>query len=273
VAGGGALPVNLARHCRAAGRPLFVIRLRGFAASDLNEFEGVDVGIAQLGKGMRALRQAGCAGVCFAGSVARPDFRDLKPDLRGLAALPEAISAARQGDDRLLSFLIGEFEKEGFSVEGAHEVMASLTLEAGVLGRHAPSAAHLADVVRAMEVARAIGALDVGQGAVCCDGLIVAVEAQEGTDAMLARVAGLPEAIRGTPNRRRGVLAKACKPKQEARIDLPTIGPATLRHAARAGLAGVAGEAGLILVLDRQVVISLADELGLFVIGVPAGRP
>jgi UDP-2,3-diacylglucosamine hydrolase len=271
IAGGGALPVTLARYCRAAGRPLFVIRLKGFADPALNEFDGDDAGVAELGKAIGALRQGGCQSVCFAGIVARPNFRDLKPDLRGLSALPGAVAAARQGDDRLLSFLIGEFEREGFSVEGAHQVMAELTLEAGPMGRHAPRPEHLGDIDRAMEVARAIGALDVGQGAVCCEGLILALEAQEGTDAMLARVADLPETIRGSPTRRRGVLVKACKPNQDARIDLPTIGPATLRGAARAGLAGVVGEAGLVLVLDRAAVISLADELGLFVIGAPAG--
>ncbi len=250
-----------------------MVRLRGFAAAALDEFDGADAGLGQLGAGMRALRGAGCASVCFAGSVARPDFRDLKPDLRGLAALPGAIAAARQGDDRLLTFLIGEFEKDGFAVEGAHEVMTGLALEAGPLGRHSPGAKHQADIARAMEAAMAIGALDIGQGAVCCDGLILALEAQEGTDAMLARVADLPEAIRGAPDRPRGVLAKACKPGQDLRMDLPTIGPATVRHAKSAGLAGIAGEAGLILVLDRGAVISLADELGLFVIGVPSRRP
>lgn len=250
-----------------------MIRLSGFAASGLDEFEGVEVGVAQLGKGIEALRGAGCGAVCFAGSVARPDFRDLKPDWRGLAALPGAVAAAREGDDRLLTFLIGEFEKDGFAVEGAHQVMAGLTLGEGALGRHAPRPQDLADIARAMEAARAIGALDIGQGAVCCDGLVLALEAQEGTDAMLARVAALPEAIRGAPDHPRGVLAKARKPGQEDRIDLPTIGPATLRHAARAGLTGVAGEAGRVLLVDREGVISLADRLGLFVVGVPPGPP
>ena len=269
IAGGGALPVSLARYCRAAGRPLFVIRLKGFADLEFSNFDGADVGLAELGKAIGALRRAGCLSVCFAGNVARPNFRNLKPDLRGLSALPGAVAAARRGDDRLLSFLIGEFEREGFQVEGAHQVMAELTLEAGPMGVHAPGPEHLGDIDRAMDAARAIGALDAGQGAVSCDGLILALEAQEGTDAMLARVAGLPEAIRGSSDRRRGVLAKACKPSQDARIDLPTIGPATLRHAARAGLAGIAGQAGLVLVLDRAAVISLADELELFVVGVP----
>lgn len=269
IAGGGTLPVSLARHCSQVGRPLFVIRLKGFAAVELTEFDGADVGLAELGKGFRALKRAGCEAVCFAGGVARPDFLGLTPDLRGLAVLPGAVVAARRGDDALLSFLIGEFEKEGFAVEGAHEVMGALILPAGPLGRHSPRAEHAGDIARAMEMARAIGRLDVGQGAVCCEGLVLALEAQEGTDAMLRRVAELPEAIRGAPSRRRGVLAKACKPGQEMRIDLPTIGSTTVRHGAHAGLAGIAVEAGRVLVIDRRAVIELADELGLFVVGVP----
>jgi DUF1009 family protein len=121
-----------------------------------------------------------------------------------------------------------------------------------------------------MEVARAVGRLDVGQGAVACDGLVLAVEAQEGTDAMLRRVAELPASIRGVPGKPRGVLAKAPKPIQDTRVDLPTIGPFTVQRAAVAGLAGIAGEAGKVLVLDREELIRTADELGLFVIGIPA---
>lgn len=270
IAGGGGLGVTLARHCLSVGRPLFVIRLKGFASPKLAQFDGADVGVAELGKGFAALRNAGCQAVCFAGQVHRPDLRRLNVDLRGLAALPGAIAAARRGDDALLTYLVGEFEKEGFLVEGAHQVMGELVLSAGPQGRHVPNAGNLVDIDRAMHVARAIGRLDVGQGAVCCDGLILAVEAQEGTDAMLKRVADLPLAIRGSPRDPRGVLAKACKPGQDVRIDLPTIGPATVRAAADAGLAGVAGEEGRILVADRGAMVALADQLGLFVVGVPA---
>jgi DUF1009 family protein len=137
------------------------------------------------------------------------------------------------------------------------------------LGRVAPKPNHSADIARALEVARAIGALNVGQGAVCCDGLVLAVEAQEGTDAMLRRVAELPETVRGTVTRPRGVLAKACKPGQDVRVDMPTIGVATVQRCARAGLAGIVGEAGALLVLEREAVAALADELGMFVVGVP----
>ena len=185
--------------------------------------------------------------------------------------MPGALLAARRGDDGLLTYLVRQFEDEGFVVEGANEVMGELTLPPGPLGRHRPRQSHLADLERAMDVAREIGRLDIGQGAVCCDGLILALEAQEGTDEMLSRVAMLSASIRGVPGRRRGVLAKACKPGQERRIDLPTIGPETIRRAAEAGLAGVAGEANLTLVVDREAVVALADDLGLFVLGLASG--
>ena len=269
VAGGGALPVSLATHCQEAGRPFFVLRLKGFADPALADFPGDEARLGQLGRGIRLLKKAGCEAVCFAGLVSRPDFATVRPDLRGLLALPGVIMAARQGDDALLRFMMGVFAKEGFVAEGAHEVMGDLTLPPGPMGLHRPRPEHLADIARAMEVARAIGRLDIGQGAVVCRGLVLAVEAQEGTDAMLRRVAELPEAVRGSPERPIGVLAKAPKPIQETRVDLPTIGVGTLQRAARAGLAGLAGEAGKVLVLDRDAFVELADELGLFVVGVP----
>lgn len=271
IAGGGDLPLQIARHCVETGRPLFVVRLRGFADPSMDAFPGEVVGLAEVGRCIRVLKAAGCEAVCLAGNVARPDFAALKPDLRGTAMLPRLVLEARRGDDALLRAVLDEFRKEGFAIEGAHEVRSDLVLGAGVLGRHAPDAAHQADIRRALEIARRIGELDIGQGAVVCDGLVLAVEAQEGTDAMLRRVAEeVAPALRGEAGRRRGVLAKAPKPIQETRVDLPTIGPATVRGAARAGLAGLVGEAGRTLVLDREGLVALADELGLFVLGVEA---
>ncbi len=272
IAGGGTLPVEIAEHCEKAGRPLFVVRLKGFAGLDLSKWDGAEIGLAEIGKCFKALKAAGCEAVCLAGNVSRPDFASLKPDMKGLTLLPAAIAAARKGDDALLRLLVQEFEKEGFAVEGADEVMGDLRLPLGLLGRRAPSAEDAADVGRALEVARAIGRHDIGQGAVVCRGLVLAVEAQEGTDAMLARVAELPQALRGRAGAPLGVLAKAPKPIQETRVDLPTIGLATVQGVARAGLAGIVGEAGRLLVLDREAVAALADELGIFIMGVePAG--
>src|SRR5215472_8421318 len=209
IAGGGGLPVEIAEHCVRAGRPLFVVRLKGFADAGLEPYAGAEVGLAELGRCLKALKRAGCRAVCLAGQVSRPDFSTLMPDLRGLAALPGAIAAARRGDDALLRFLVHEFEKEGFAVEGAHEVMNDLGLEIGPLGRVGPRDEDLQDIDHALDVARAVGRLDVGQAAVVARGLVLAVEAAEGTDAMLARVAELPEHLRGRPGDYAGVLAKA----------------------------------------------------------------
>ena len=273
IAGGGGLPVEIAEHCGRSGRPLFVIRLKGFANEDLASYAGALVGLGELGKCLRALKRAGCEAVCLAGKVARPDFSTFIPDLRGLAVLPAALAAASKGDDALLRVYVREFEKEGFEIEGPQEVMEDLSLPAGPMGRVTPSEAQEADARRAIDVAREIGRLDVGQGAVVCGGLVLAVEAQEGTDAMLARVADLPEHLRGRPGAARGVLAKAPKPIQEMRVDLPAIGLATVQGAARAGLAGIAGEAGRLLVLDREATVALADELGVFILGLEPAAP
>jgi DUF1009 family protein len=263
VAGGGALPILLARRCRAAGRPLFVLRLKGFADPALAAFEGGEAGVAEFGRIFELLRGAGVEAVCLAGIVGRPDFSALKPDLRGLKALPGAVAAAAKGDDALLRFLVGEFEREGFAVEGAESVDAGLTLPAGPLGRVAARPEHGGDIALALDAARAVGRRDLGQAAVAADGRVVAEEGLDGTDAMLRRCAGRPDAAGG-------VVAKAPKPIQERRVDLPAIGAATVEAAAAAGLAGVAGEAGAVLVLDRAAVVEAADRLGLFVVGVPA---
>lgn len=269
IAGGGALPLEIAEHCAQTGRELFIVRLKGFAGPELAQFPGEDIGLGEVGHCIKALKRAGCDAVCFVGNVSRPDFKALKLDLRGMAILPAVILAARKGDDALLRVVLGEFAKEGFVIEGAHEANQGLTLPAGALGRVRPGPEHQADIERALLVAREIGKLDIGQGAVVCDGLVLAVEAQEGTDAMLRRVThDIPVAVRGAPGASRGVLAKAPKPIQETKVDLPTIGVATVQRAAAAGLSGIVGEAGRLLVLDREELVALADDLGLFIYGV-----
>ena len=273
IAGGGELPQILATRCLTAGRPLFVARLRGFADVALERFAGAEIGIAELGRMFDILRSNGCEAVCFAGLVRRPDFSALRPDWRGLRSLPGAIAAARQGDDALLRFLAGEFEREGFIVEGAHEVDTGLSLGFGALGRHHPGSEHQADLDYALSVAKTIGRLDIGQSVVVVDGIVLAVEAQEGTDAMLARCAELPSALRGSSSHPRGVLVKWPKPIQDRRMDLPTIGRRSIEQAAAVGLAGVAGEAGALLVVDRPGVLEAADRLGLFVLGLAPTSP
>ena len=267
IAGGGALPVSVAARCEAEGRPVFVVRLAGFADAHLARYPGLDAGMAEFGRILSALKKAGCTAVCFAGTVSRPDFRTLKPDLKGAALMPGIIAAATRGDDALLRKILSVFEGEGYAIEGADDILGGETLPAGALGAVRPTEEQLSDLRKALHVAEKSGELDVGQGAVVCHGLVLAVEAQEGTDAMLSRVAGLPADLRGSAQERKGALGKAPKPIQDMRVDMPVIGARTVEMAAAAGLAGVGGFAGRLILIDRAGLIEAADRLGLFVWG------
>ena len=277
LAGGGALPASLARACQAADAPFVVLRLSGFAGAEIAPFGGEEVGLGEVGKVVRLLRAADCDAVVMAGTVRRPNFASLTPDWRGAALLPKVVAAARRGDGALLDVLVRTFEEEGFLVVGAEEVAGALAAEGGSIGRHAPDARARDDMAKAAAIVTALGPFDVGQGAVVRAGHVLAIEAAEGTDAMLDRVAGLPADMMGfepgdspQDGSPRGVLLKRPKPGQELRVDLPTIGVETVRRASAARLSGIAVEAGVALVLDREAVARAADEAGLFVYGFTA---
>lgn len=267
IAGGGELPVVLAEHCAANGTPYFVARVSPYADAALEKHPGTTNGLGAMGARMEAMRNAGCDAVVLIGQVPRPDVAALDLDDGAKAMLPAILAALPQGDDALLRAVLSEHERAGFKVLGAEEVMGDLLAAAGAWGRLAPSTAHLKDVTKAATIAHAIGAFDIAQGVVVAGGHVLAVEAAEGTDEMLKRVAQLPPALRGAPEARRGVLVKRPKPIQERRIDLPTIGVRTIEGAAAAGLAGVAVEAGGALAVRRAEIVAAADRLGLFVYG------
>jgi hypothetical protein len=264
IAGGGTLPARIVEAAQARGQDFCVLRLEGFADPALRRFPGEDVAIGQANKVLQTLKAYQCDAAVIAGVVQRPDFTKLKVDWRGALLLPKFLAAARSGDGALLKLIVQEIEKEGVRVIGAEEAMEGLAAPAGALGRCAPGKADLADLRKAAALIHALGPFDVAQAAVVARGLVLAVEAAEGTDAMLARCAGLPDAIKG------GVLVKRPKPGQERRIDLPVIGPETIERAKKAGLSGVGVEAGGALVIDRDETVRRADAGDLFVYGFTA---
>jgi DUF1009 family protein len=272
IAAGGELPLALAEHCAAEGRAYFVARVTPFAAPALDLHPGAAHDLGAMGARMDALKQAGCDAIVIVGQAPRPDFSKLNFDEAGMAMAPALAAAAGQGDDALLRALLEQHAKAGFVIVGADEVMAAMAAAAGALGARAPSQADRTDIALAARVVAAVGALDIGQAAVVCAGLVLGVEAQEGTDALLVRVGGLPAPLRGAPEARRGVLVKRPKPNQERRIDLPVIGVTTIAGAAAAGLAGIAVEAGGALLVRRAALIAAADAAGLFVYGFTRGE-
>src|SRR5579871_5588785 len=205
IAGAGELPLAIARASEADGRSVFVVALDGMAAAaDVAAFPHAFVSLGELGKAIRILRDAGCSEVAFAGKVSRPEFSKLKVDVKGALALPRVIAAATKGDDALLRALVGIIEGEGFRVVGSTDAAATLAAPSGAIGRLKPTTEQERDIRQAVRVVGAIGALDIGQAAVVCEGLVLAVEAAEGTDAMLQRVAGCFARHGGKPQRRAG---------------------------------------------------------------------
>jgi UDP-2,3-diacylglucosamine hydrolase len=270
IAGTGELPVLIAQACAAEGREFHISRLGAGTNRALDAFGGDYFEVGELGRRFDALKAAGCDAVTMVGNIARPDFKSLKVDQKGAMLLPKIIMAARRGDDALLSVIIEELEHAGFMVVGAQAVAGQLLAPLGLFAGPALNDSTMADIKKAATVAAAIGALDIGQGCVVCNGLVLAVEAQEGTDEMLRRVAELPARLRGSETTRLGALAKRPKPKQELRVDLPTIGLATVEGAAKAGLQAVAYQGGVSLLLQREACIEAANRLGVSLYGFSA---
>ncbi len=261
LAGGGVLPRRVAEAAIAAGRPVFLVAFEGQAEPEMvSGFPHVWVRLGAAGRTISELKKAGVVDLVMAGPVRRPTIAELGLDWRGMQLFARIGTRAALGDDGLLSAVAQELEQEGFHLLGAHQVLSGGTAQAGVLGRHAPDADAARDIDWGVHVARALGGLDIGQAVVVQQGIVLGVEAIEGTDALLSRVAGLRRAGPA------GVLVKISKPQQDRRVDLPTIGPKTIVLAAAAGLRGVAIEASGTILLDRGAIVSAADESGLFLV-------
>ena len=257
IAGQGRLPAELAA---AMSEPPLIAALDGFAPDGI----AVDLTfrVERLVPFLRALERDGVGQVVFAGAVTRPRLDPALLDEGTAALLPRLMQAMAAGDDATLRVVIEVFEEFGFAVAGVEDVAPALLPGAGVLAGTV-AAVDEADAARAAMIVAALGEVDVGQGAVVAQGLCLGVEALPGTDALLAQVAGIGP-LRPDPVRGRGVFYKAAKPGQDRRIDLPTLGPETLRGAAAAGLGGVTFEAGSVICLDLPGMRRLAAELGLF---------
>ncbi len=272
ICGGGSLPLAVAELVAARGRKVVLFALRGAAdAAGLERFSHHWLHIGQIGKFMRLARAAGCRDVIFIGSLVRPSLWRVHPDLKALTLLPRALAAFRGGDDHLLTGIGKLLEIDGFRLLGAHEVAPEILVPAGALGRVPLPERDRADMALGFDYLRAAGPFDVGQAVVIAGRHVLAVEAAEGTDAMLARVADMRAngRIRGSAGI--GLLVKAPKPGQDRRFDLPSIGPQTVDGVARAGLAGIAVLAGETIVAEPDRVIALADRANIYVIGVAGG--
>ena len=266
VAGGGVLPRMIAEACRTQGRPFFVLAFE--ESTEAATVAGVPHAwcrLGAIGAALKALREAGAKDIVMAGRMHRPSLATLKPDLTATMLLARLGPKLMAGDDALLKAIADFLEKEGFSVVGPETVLTSLLAAEGLMGRHKPDAQAVKDIALGLAVLRALGPFDIGQAVIIQQGAVLGIEATEGTAALIARCGSCKRESGG------GVLVKARKPGQDARMDLPAIGPDTIASLHAAGFSGAAVEAHGALVIDRETLVHEADRLGMFITGVKAG--
>lgn len=266
VAGGGRLPQLLISECQSQKRPYTVVALEGHADS-LEESPANQIRIGQAGTCFQTFHDHGVSSVVMAGKVRRPNLFELRPDWRTVKFLTRTgikafSSAASVGDDKLLRLVIAEIEREGFTVIGVDELLSESIARLGPVGRLVPSEKDQKSIELGLLAARELGRADVGQAVVVQNGVVIAREGPAGTDALIQSI----EVDQNSADK--PILVKTSKPQQDRRADLPVIGPETIAACVTNGFGGLAIESGGALIIDPSVVAELADEGGVFVIGV-----
>src|SRR5579862_6939020 len=269
ICGGGSFPGAVAEAIVRRGRQPVMFGIKGWAdAAVIERYPHHWVAVGQLGRFFRLARAERCKEVLFIGTLLRPPLKQVRLDWQTIRLMPRIIGYFRGGDNRLLSGAASIAESGGLRVIGLGDVAPEIFVPEGVLGRIQPAARDRGDIARALQLIAALGPFDVGQAAIVANNHVLAVEAAEGTDNMLARIAELRRQGRVTTPPGIGVLVKAPKPGQDRRFDLPAIGPQTVEGAARAGLAGVAVAAGSTIIAEAAEVIAIAEREKIFVAGV-----
>jgi len=264
LAGKGDLPHQIITHCQHHKKPLLLLAFEGQTdpnlAASYHPHQWVRLGaVADI---LMHLKKHHVTHIVMAGAMHRPSWSELKLDWTGTQWLAKMGLKKAVGDDGLLSSAIQLLKAEGFDVLSAHDILADLLAPAGVMGSHNPNEDDWEDILKGREVAHVLGSCDVGQAVVIQQGLVLGVEAIEGTEALLARCGQLRRKGQG------GVLVKMAKPNQSREVDLPTIGLDTVQQVQAAGLCGIAIEAGAVQVLDLKAVVKAADKAGLYLVGI-----
>ena len=266
IAGGGILPRKLADNFDPSGSRIFFLAFRNITDPEVvagRHHEWLELGEVQ--KAIDAMHRNNVDKVVMAGPIQRPALSSLALDIRALKMLAKGGLKAF-GDDGLLSLVAKEIEKEGIKVIGIEQILSGVLTKEGLLAGPAPTKISWDDIKRGLQVLNSLGPSDVGQSIAVQEGIVLAIEAIEGTDQMIERAGSLQRNVSGP------ILIKISKTNQDKRVDLPTAGPETVINAIRSGFQGLALEANNSLLLDKDRVIDIAEKNSFFVIGVDQSK-
>ena len=265
IAGNGRFPFLALEAARAMGHDVTVVAIKEEAFPEIEEAARADradlhwVSLGQLGKCIAILRDAGVSQALMAGQVKHTKlFAGVLPDLTLLSVLGRLRS---RNTDALISAVADVLRDHGIALVESTAFLQPLLARPGTLSRRAPSGDETADFEFAYRIADAVAGLDVGQTIAVRDRAVVAVEAMEGTDEVIARAGRL-----AGPGVR---LVKVAKPNQDMRFDVPVIGVATVAAMQAAGATAISVDAGKTLMIDGDAVIAAADAAGIAIVGRP----
>lgn len=267
LAGGGGLPLEVADGLKRAGRAYHIVGLSGFVDPGVEDHPHTIVGLGQLGRLLRTLREEGCGELVIIGTLARPDISKLRLDWGAIWHSPSWMALTHGGDDSLLRKVLRFFEGQGFVVRGAGDVVPDLLAAPGAIAGPPLSAEQVLARAKGEAALMALSRFDVGQAVVASLDGVIAFEDGAGT----ARMLGWLAERAGRAGDR--VLVKFPKAGQELRIDTPTIGAKTVSEARAAGIGAIIVGAGATLVAERAAMFAAAEAAGMSVFAAvnPAG--
>jgi DUF1009 family protein len=264
LAGRGDLPKMIIEKCKKTNRDFFLILLEGEKTNvDFFSYPHHIVHIGHTGKILKILRDNKASEIVFAGGINKPSMANMKVDGKGAILLSKILGAKLFGDDNVLSTVMNFFEKEGFKFIGVEEIIDDLVARAGIIGVIKPEKDFWQDIEIGKRAIKTISELDIGQAVAIQQKQIIGVEAIEGTDALIERCGKVQ-----FPNGRKPVLVKMKKAGQNTKVDLPSLGVQTIENLHKAGFAGIAVEAGSALIINQKEVIRVANEYGVFLVGI-----
>ncbi len=271
IAGSGLLPALIAKRLKSTGHSYRILALRGFADPETTRSADRILDFLDVRGILDCLKNWGTTGVVLAGSVRRPKPTVLLGSYSLFRNMSELKELVARGDDHLLRGAVAILEDHGFKVIGAHEIAPEITCEQGILTKRDPSVSEYEAITCGAELLKVISPFDIGQGVVVSGCQILAIEGPEGTDKMLRRVATLQKKsffLRSPSPFANSVFVKTAKTQQDLRVDMPAVGPKTIREIARAGIGGIALGAKKTLILDREETIREANRCNVFLVGI-----
>jgi DUF1009 family protein len=260
-AGRGILPQMLIDDCQKKGRKFILFLLAGEKYEiDYSAFNPTTIAYGEVEKFLKILRDNEIKNMVFIGGVTKPNFSSLKVDKKGATLLAKIVANKILGDDSVLKTVMNFFEKEGLKFLAIDELLDCVVSKKSVLTSLQPDKENLEDIALGVKAIKSFSQFDVGQALIVAQKQIIAVEALEGTDSMIARCGSL-----SVDYKKNAVLIKMKKRNQSMKVDLPTIGLETIKNCVLSGIKGIAIQAGSTLLLQKDEVIKTANESGLFI--------